>query len=325
MATLRIGHYPINNKTAEHTYAKMQHAGDEYRFQCYGGTSDSGNEYPVNFYKFVNIFRKRQAGRTDKTELSCNPAAVILLAQWGGSVDFGRRDYDRRSGGTTGLGDCSGHVYALSGVCHQMCNVILCATNESNPGDALLNWPPSFSASRILYGSRGGRVHENAAGEIIRSARRIFSSAEMDDLDESVDFSPMSEVFSGVNEMLLGDLRITLADGHTEERRLEIVGEMLPSETNGIDVVSSIFEVDSVVMNEKNELDNLLIRGQVSHEEYANNVNQRTRDLLSRYEEVLGEDQFRENFEASSDEIDCNVVDVDMMPDYEPIKEALGL
>ncbi len=161
MATLQVGHYPINSNTADHAYAILSFNGAVYRFQCYGGTNDSGNQYPTNYYIPRSMWYTRDSARQSVTSLACHPEGAILLAQWGGGVDYARYDYNSKSGGYTGRGDCSGLTYALDGVCHQMCNTVTSATKMHDPINAFINWPPSLNSSKLIYGNRGIWGHEN--------------------------------------------------------------------------------------------------------------------------------------------------------------------
>lgn len=83
MSTMRVGHYPINSRTADHAFTIMERNGTEYRFQCYGGVWDNGRHYPAEYYEMRSMWHTRDETITANKELACHPQVALYLAQWG--------------------------------------------------------------------------------------------------------------------------------------------------------------------------------------------------------------------------------------------------
>lgn len=318
MATLQVGHYPINSKTAEHAFAIMSHNGNEYRFKCFGSVWDSGRYYPAEYYEPRSMWYTRSGSITGYKELPCHPQIAIHLAQWGGSVDWWKYDYDKEHG------DNSGIVYALNGVCHQMCNTITCATKTDNPINSLINWPQSLNASKLIYGNRGTWGHERAVKDYVAALLRFYGDAIDGDADAQgdLDASGLDAELAAIEEQQRATMRNALANGPDLDERRMLVGNAVP----GLDSIEPAMAADAEAMALKHELDNLLIRGEVSREEYAARMNEGVRALVDRYAEVMGQEAFTGAFGDAAENIDCNIIDVEfMLDDYTAVKEQLGL
>lgn len=333
MATLYVGWYPINNHTAEHSYAIMVVNGTEYRFHCHGGVSDDDNEYPAVFYHPASIWYTRDSQKTNYWSVECPyPQMAIHLATWDSDInhiDMNRYDYDRKSGGYMGTGDSSGLIYGITGLCHQMCNTITCAANPENPLKALINWPASLNSSKILLGNWGTQYREQsilAFMDILKKIYCPYGRANCEAPDRSA-AKALDDVLSQCNERMLNGLKATLKDGHPIQERAGIVGSIISGREDQAKLQQAILDRDTVVMSEKNELDNLLLRRQISFQEYADQVNSLLNSLLVRYEDVMGQDAFSDHFGAAAAHVNCNVVDTKMMSEetYDAVRKNLGI
>jgi hypothetical protein len=82
------------------------------------------------------------------------------------------------------------------------------------------------------------------------------------------------------------------------------------------------------VMNAKNELDNLLLRGQIGHGEYAGRVNGLVTKLALGCAGALSDEEFGLAFGCGAEDAKkgLNIVEEACMPEsYEKVKETLGL
>ena len=324
MATMRVGHYPINNRTAEHAFAIMECNGSEYRFQCYGGVSDNGRYYPAEYYEPRSMWYTRGGAITGYRELPCHPQIAMHLAQWGSPLNWQKYDYNSKSGGTSGLGDCAGIVYALNGVCHQMCNTVTCATRVHDPLDALINWPPSLNASKLVYGNRGIWGHERAVADYVGVLLAFYGDGMGDEeaVGADLDASALDEALAAIEERRRAAMRAALDNGPDADERRELLGGAVP----GLDGAQPILDADLETMALKHELDNLLVRGQIGNEEYADRMNAGVRALVARYADLMGEAPFEEAFGCPAQDVDCNVIDESLMlPDYGAVREYLDL
>lgn len=324
MATMVVGHYPIIGNTSEHAFAKMKIGETEYRFQCYGGTNDKGTECPAHYFLRRSSFYFRIACETAERELTCHARIALCLAQWTRPIYFDKYDYNSKKGGYGNRGDSAGIIYALTGLCHQMCNTITCATNVNDPLHALINWPPSLSASKIIYGNRGIWGHERAISKYVKTLVACYGENMSDDhiLDENFDSAALDAELAAINDEQDAAIRWGLTNGPNADERREFLSELVPN----LNESQPILDADFETMSLKHELDNLLIRGQLSNEEYAAQMNEATRTLLVRYAEVMGENVFTDAFETGPDTIQYNIINPEyMLDDYEIVKEELGL
>lgn len=322
MATMHVGHYPINSHTAEHAFAIMECNGSEYRFQCYGGVWDEERYYPAEYYEKRSMWYTRGGAITSYKELSCRPQIAMHLAQWGNPLDWQKNDYDNKSGGPTGRGDCAGLVYALDGVCHQMCNTVTCATRVHDPLNALINWPPSLNASKLIYGNRGIWGHEGAIVDYVRALRSFYGDAtgDVEPAGSDIDVSALDDALTAIEERRRAVMKAALENGPDADERRELLGGAV----SGLDSVQPLLDADLEAMALKHELDNLLVRGQIANEEYADQMNEGVRALVARYADLMGEASFEEAFGCPSGDVDCNIVDASLMlPDYGAVKEYL--
>ena len=326
MPVLRIGWYPINSNTAQHTYAIMtKDDGKDVRFHCHGGTNDSGNQFPVNFWT-PDSFGSKKMG----TSFSCNERAARDLATWSYNVEWSRTDYDRN------WIDDAGLVYAVTGVCHQMCNTIACSTNLSNPPRAGVNWPSSFSVSKLVYGFRGcglSDVRNNAIVRFLRtmeSFHKEFTFAGIEPSESAV--NDLKKRLNEINLPSINALSARLKDGYDKNAlsttAADLWGEEALITLKQKPYFESISNEYQSAMNAKNELDNLLVRDQIEHKEYAGKVNALITKLALACAGALSGEEFTQVFSVSVEDAKrgIGIVDADFMPEsYAGIKAVLGL
>ncbi|MBK6466291.1 MAG: hypothetical protein IPF96_04955 [Rhodobacter sp.] len=156
-AKMTCGYYDIADiidgiRIGEHTYGRAPDA--KVKFQCYGGAGQPKGKHPVYPARFARgHFPNPWIGKSEPMDLEM----ARYIAANGSAGWKGRSDYDRRSGGNWYLGDCSGIVYGILGVCHQMANSIFTAAGKAM--DSPLVWPPSFYGTVLIYGPRGERAY----------------------------------------------------------------------------------------------------------------------------------------------------------------------
>lgn len=154
-ATMRCGYYNLSSgksgssgSIGQHTYGE---ADKKINFNCYGGNHQTGGKGEVYPAKFASI--KEWKGK----KISVDLQRARYYASNGQAGWENRTNYDRKpmEAGTK-YGDCSGLIYAIGGVCHQMANSIFVA--QTNDASSLLVWPPSFYATWAVYGVRGNHT-----------------------------------------------------------------------------------------------------------------------------------------------------------------------
>lgn len=152
--SLHAGYYDLTYTAdiAQHSFCRSSNV----NFQCYGGLSGHDLHFPADLYEPTMFF--------PDDEGSSEPANLQFargMAQYTLDPEI-KSNYDSTSGGFLGLGDCSGIIYAVDGVCHQMCNRILMAdpNGGKNWSHKFINWPPSLYASYWLYDYWGSVTDE---------------------------------------------------------------------------------------------------------------------------------------------------------------------
>jgi hypothetical protein len=319
MATIQIGYYELS-AGAQHTYAIMKADNDsKVKFPCYGGTNGDSLKFPVSFWS------PDSCGSDDKGTLqNCDEKIARQLAQWVPiATDFTRTEYDR-------ITDASGILYGVTGVCHQMCNTILCSSNVGNPPRAGVNWPPSFKTSKFVYGFRGAvypppfsfvnrdklitdmikiyqdfnRQHEIDGDNISQSAIRDAES-EAEKLEFESEDAVIWRLKNGYDEHALEEL----LESDVNARR----GVRLYRTRKYFDEVSLMYQE---MMNNKNEVDCELIGSHVHGNDYANEIHDILRRGVFRYADIVGEEEFERIFECKPSEIQTNIIEADKVPDF---------
>ncbi|NJD90410.1 MAG: hypothetical protein FIA91_02670 [Geobacter sp.] len=141
-ATIKWGWYSIDPVDfwgkpvlASHTFASIA-GSDGPWFDCYGSHTGPKRKYPVS---------KGNGSRRLAVTISCFDPDD--------SRGNSESNFDRKNGGKLGLGDCSGIIYAVSGVCHQMANRII-----TESGQLVTSAPGYLMGSFITYGAYGSPI-----------------------------------------------------------------------------------------------------------------------------------------------------------------------
>ena len=325
--TARIGYYDLAGGVgalAQHTYAALTGPGGRpVRFGCYGGTDlnpGPNNVFPAHFYDpDILNFNPPPRGQTSPVALH----AARAMASFSMAPEI-RDIYDRRTGGTTGLGDCSGLVYAVMGVCHQMCNRVLWAT-AINQGFtfARVNWPPSMRASHALYGFAG------VAGPLgtMQSALDLMKRVMYPGGEAGV-----AEAEAEILETWLRELRAHLRDGYTQEARAAALESMFRTAQGGEGLAryssaerEGILGSDLQIHALKRELDHGLLQGTVAKQDYVATLNASFDSHLRRLSEVMPREGFDTVFGSPlPQDQKYGVVALDQMPDYGELWERLS-
>ena len=317
VGTMRIGYYDLDKFSGEHTYAIMEqkHGSHPVRFYCYGGITGKNNKYPVEFYS-------QTQNRLGK-ELPCNPAVARVLSSWSANIDWAKTDYNEGSKDTKstfGLGDSSGLVYGVTGVCHQMCNTILCATNPDKPLMAAINRPGSFPISRFFFGIRGPTAHDAEITRLVHAAN-LLDGSSYGDMRLAIEAS-LAKMF------ILGEIKNQLTGLNMVVQRERFVRETVemicrpdinPQEKERI--TRHIIDTDVKLHREKVTLDNDIIRDKVDKAEYASAVNREAVELNNCYCEIPSKHLKVELSEATQ----ADVVIPDLIPDFTELRRAIGI
>jgi hypothetical protein len=320
MANMEIGYYDIADGGLQHTYAIMTtNSGAKVKFPCYGGTNGDNKKFPVEFWSPDSCNSKKK-GKSQQ----CDETIARQLTQWILlNVDPKRTNYDR-------VIDSSGIIYGVTGVCHQMCNTILCSTNVDNPPRAGVNWPISFDLSKLVYGFRGA-VYPS-----------LFSFASRDKL-----ITDMIKIYQKYNKQYATDgdniSKSAISDAESEARKLEAgsedaiiwrlengydknaLKELLESDFNarrglGLDETYGHFDELSLMyqkmMNEKNKMDHELIEENVNKRVYADEIRQILQKGAARLLEIVGEEEFERILGCKPGELKTDIIEVDKVPDF---------
>jgi len=315
--TMRIGYYDLDKFAGEHTYAIMDQLHGSYpvEFHCYGGVNGKNKKYPANFYS-------QSKNRLEK-ELPCNPAVARVLASWSHEIDWAKTKYNeggKKLKGTFGLGDSSGLVYGVTGVCHQMCNTILCATNPDKPLMAAVNWPNSFPISRFFFGIRGPTTHDKEIMCLVRAADSLDGTPDRDFLlEQEVRKSKkliLEEIKNQLNGINMVDQRETFV---RETMEMVCSPDIDPAMKESI--TRHIIEVDIKLHKEKETLDRDIIQNKISKAEYASAVNQEAVELNNCYCEIPSKHLKVELTEVTQ----ADVVIPDLIPEFAVLRRDLGI
>ena len=327
MSTMQVGYYDtFGTQYLHHAFAIVD---GRISFPCYGGTSGEHQQFPAEFWTPIRFFSK-SLGKS----LPCNAYVARGLAEFGVPSDLSRTDYNRKSGGYLNLGDCSGIVYGFNGVCHQMCNVITVATVDRDIDWAPVNWPPSLSASWLLFSYRGTLTPGGPAAPFLFIVAALFARLRGLSYNVPEEELPTSKQLPGYFDDLYAAYHKTLKESletkpQPETRAIyleNLLSGALGPATNAQSLLPPILEADTAFFNVKHELDNLLIRGKIGHVEFAETVNKAFAAMLDQYANVLSAEDFEKVFGSLPGDKPFVLTDPQEMPEtYEGVKEALGL
>ncbi|MBR1743094.1 MAG: hypothetical protein IJ733_14750 [Lachnospiraceae bacterium] len=303
-ATMQVGYYPLGKKFGKyfhHTYAIMEYNGQNYEFHCYGGVKGDGNVYPA---EMVSPSFSVNLPNTKKT--ACNPTIARLICTWGGTIDESRTVYNRKRGGHSLLGDNAGILYGPMGVCHQICNTILLSTSLEEPKWTYINSAPSVYLSAILLGFWGIFGHNLAAftyTSILKSKYgALIENGNTEELMKAIDKDTSGELASATAKQN-SQFKLYLTQGASADKRTEIILDSVSALMNkaGTQIdkkrfkteseFDTLIETDAKIMKQKQELDNLLMKDNISHTEYADKTNGLIKILAEKYVSVMDNDK----------------------------------
>lgn len=277
---------------AEHTYAIVETpAGEKVYFGCYGGTSGEQNHVPAPLYTgtLLKIMR-RSIGRKKKADLF----KARCIAQFSYEPEIKTHYELKPPYGPFGLGDNSGIVYGVTGVCHQMTNRILHAMGyrskfSREPG---VVWPPSFDLSRILYLNDGAAHSQIVWGSFLAL---LPSRLTVESLSQNI----ARELHETLRQSFIASMRAHLRDGYTETASREILGLRLPAAGPKLDwekPVSNLLPDHFKLLKEKLDLDILLLQGRIEKQEYGDDLNGCLAGFIRSAEKMLGDSAFKALF-----------------------------
>lgn len=296
-ATLEVGYYNcFGTKYAQHTFGHATKGAEKVWFDCYGGHgSNKGRVFPAEFRKPV-FWRSRSHTGVFRVDVNLALARGICCGD-----PFDKRTvYDHKTGGKLPfwypMGDCSGLVYGITGVCHQMCSRI--AMSSGNGTKSLINRPPSFEKTYFLYGYWGGPdgIVGGTAMILVRYVERLLSAESEKERDE---------IRNSMRNQLMADLEGHLKSAYAPESRRPFVEEMVEllsvEERKGQERIDEILTaLDNRLQGAKKEADLLLLEGSITTDQYARAINSAAQGFFSRAREALddlgGEDWFETTF-----------------------------
>jgi hypothetical protein len=291
MPMLRGGYYELDyipGGLAEHAFVIE---GDNHTlFPCYGGVTGPQLAYPAKLYTAWIVGSK---------EIGFSVEADLRLACFISSADVAwRPSFDRKTGGRYGFGDCSGIIYAVTGVCHQMANRILYATNgptAGDGGDRAVVWPPSLRSTYWVYGFFGKCFQRG-----IQCPLGFWEDVVKPLFPKALAAEGLAQETSDAAVAYMRDsVRAQLESGHTREVRgpkiTDLVSHALGEELAEERLAALIVE-DQEFFAKKRELDHLLLRGEITKGAYAQSINDAWNEMLARAAGILGAEQYQELF-----------------------------
>lgn len=300
-ATFKGGHYSIAKifgwTIAEHTYVGADSGGAQTTwFDCYGGHSGDDNVYP-------------------------DPATVadgdLRLAKTICCLDpnDNRTDFDKRLGGRLVLGDCCGIIYGVMGVCFNMANRILYATDKApviNPAGSAIIYPlyglygtplgtsnPLFTALELVLKQFGVKIPDtfNFAA-YLALCKLVMQGAPAANVTLSSILNAVTTEMTTFaeatrHEALLLEIReADSLDLPAKRLQLTIANRLGVDFDAGksAELVGQINELASV----KTELDRAFYEGTISLVKHASILNTAVSKVLTRFEPLLTGDQHNE-------------------------------
>jgi len=268
MTYLQGGYYSIDGASIlEHAFVVGHDPDRTTYFPCYGGTDRTeGREFPAPLWTAWRVGYERIG-----TEVAADLALAAICAS--GSPEW-RDSYDRHLGGPFQVGDCSGILYGVSGVCHQMANRILYANNGPHVGSMearCVVWPPSLSATWVTYGFFGRQLEFDLYWDIVK---RVYHSGGFAAADVGPD--PMRQMVES-----------HFANAYQPENREPTVHAALSNHAESPRQMEAAYEKDEVFTRDKRELDIQLVRGEISVDGYVNALNDEFARYLPELEDIV--------------------------------------
>ena len=350
-STITCGYYDaFQLKDIDHTYALIQKGNETWAFPCYGQVArfegDFGNKhvkYPVDLWTPYMLW-SRNVGSSlpanlfvalGMAQFRTNPTPNFRLSDW---VNYWKTMPD-------GVACWAGIVYAVAGVCQQVCNRVLWCTRERDFLYCPVNWPPSFSVTYWIYGY-WGKITEGVAELLARRLVDLAHAVPPVALAEAppvagATLEPMPIVggaaSAATGEGLEGDLRTALGkelhaqlcEEPDKDRRQDEIQQIVSRAAGGAAVAASPVDMSGLLQPDekfsamKSELDKQLLRGEVSHREYADRVNRGFSRMLEEFRNVLPPETFEALFPEGATE---NIVRCEQMPEsYEVFQRAAAI
>lgn len=351
-ATMNAGYYHtdmIEPIPLEHTYAFIDAFGEKYAFPCGGGTALYEGEhkkisvqYPTDIWSWAiftfackNLGTNRLANlwmAVAMAQFTDNPILPIFkLSEWEKYWAKGVQDDNFLCR--------AGIEYGIDGVCHQICNRVITAACFP---DVIEVWPPSFNLSRQLYGAHGGLTWEiialpfmNKLAQKAKSLGQAINTLEVSEkeITEIANHSAptMEKELQATYDNVLKKSLQTKSDDEFEAQSWQTLSSQTTEQVmNEIvkptDVDTQLLgKIDAQMKNLKKELDILLIRGEVSQNEYASKVNLIVSEALDQYRKHIHPDFLKQIFPNLGDE-QVQIIDPNLLRDsYEDLQKRLNV
>lgn len=343
--TLRAGYYSLGGGPyAEHTFVTATRDGDaaQFAFPCFGSFGYANGErghqavvYPAEFWSPYAI-----GSRPQGKELRGNLYVALGMARWSTQpgYDYQERDWDnfwstlpeQLRGYSPSCN--AGLLYAVTGVCHQATNRILWASRQGDFTTTPVNWPPSFSKSYWVYGYYGKLSEEAAiafANNLINVVRASGVGARKSGKTDSDELKAIAKVAEQATVRSIAQSKAALTTNAAQsaaDRGQEI--EAMLALTKSVQISGrvkgpqGIIEIDREFQALKKELDIQLIRGEVSHKEYADKVNAAFCRMMEELRNEMAPEVFKVYFGDGKDTL---LIVAEEMPDYKPYQQVMKL
>jgi hypothetical protein len=270
---------------AQHTYVIAKpNTPDEVKFQCYGGTDTDhkleGSIYPGYLYKPAIFPPYTRYGTQINGDLRLARGIAC-----GDPYAAPRNNYDLKTGGPYLLGDNCGLIYAVNGVCHHMEARIFWACDNTP-----IVWPSSATASFWVWydifmgtGFYGNTWHIwKPVFEEMKKRTKLRSISDETSMRELIK--------NGVNEKLR---QVDIPEFHAALSQIVPVSEKdlkMRKATNAIPDQMHAFHLF------KNELDKQLLKGTISKDEYAQQVNKKFHETMTELANYMSSENFKDLF-----------------------------
>lgn len=349
-SVIRAGYYDaFKLRGIDHTYAILDHNGEQWAFPCFGSIAlteghlgNTSVRYPADLWTPYMI-----GSRNVGSALPANLHVALGMAQFrvNPTYNFRLSEWEAywNSGAIDGAACWAGIVYGVSGVCQQACNRVLWSTRTNGFTESAVNWPPSFSQTYWVYGYFGKTSEMIAialASQLAAEAQSRTMPMMLMNLGDMITpealapgaASEPAELSAGIGM----DKKTRIAVGHAvrqlldkkdtvAERRHEVV-EMVAQAPAGEQVTESSVLVSGVLGPDlkfaaiKQELDRQLLRDEVSHDEYAAQVNAAFSRMVGELRNVLPAITFEAIFPEGTK---TNLIVPSLMPaSYEVFQET---
>lgn len=301
---LYSGSYPLEIKVLQHTYAFTKKGKQPYsfhNFNCYGEVDRNhySIQYPADLELAIAIACKNPYNLKEKYDQK----KITSFSQFG---------------------DCSGIVYGVTGVCHQMTNRILFAC-ESHP--EVFNFTPSAILSYYAYGLYGHAVllpgYSNwttyfaQCKQMVKNGRSSsqladndFMQTELLSIEKEItqELATVAAPMQTFSQKAIALEVQSIGDEDAPNKRLNLwITHSYPEGFNQ-NKKSRLMELNSEFHMEKMELQARLFDPEnfktlAELREFADLVNMKHQQMLNNFRDVLTGDEFRKicGLEYSSD------------------------